>query len=64
MKSSASYPTSIKDKLFGNIFVLCLYSLWVVCVASEMLQYNHGYITFVVAKHSSKLLDSRGIRDT
>jgi hypothetical protein len=62
MKSSVSCPTSIKDKLFSNIFVLCLYLLWVVCVASQMLQYNHGYIMLKLSIALSYW--TRGIRDT
>ncbi len=36
----------VKETLFGNTYVLCLYSLPAGYVASWMLQHNCEYITF------------------
>jgi hypothetical protein len=53
----------VKERLFGNTYVLYLYSLPAGYVASWMLQHNHGYIMFWRVKHCSEIFDSIGIRD-
>ena len=52
-----------KRKTIWYTSMLCLYSLPASYVAPWMLQHNCGYFILVEVKHSSELLNSRGIGD-